>query len=152
MHKFKKIQGKQAWVALKLDMEKAYDRIEWSFIRQCLEHLGFHSKWIQWIMECITSISYSLLVSDEPSGLIRPTRGIRQGDPPSSYIFILCMEALSKALLKESMETKIGIGIKLSPGSERIPCLLFANDCLLFCKVEATTCNRLKSLLDTFCS
>ena len=44
MHNFKKIQGKQAWVVLKLDIEKAYDRIEWSFIRQCLEQLGFHLK------------------------------------------------------------------------------------------------------------
>ena len=83
MHKFRKINGKQAWVALKLDMEKAYDRLEWPFVRKCLERLGFHSKWIQWITKCITSISYLLLVNDEPSSLIRPTRGIRQGDPLS---------------------------------------------------------------------
>ena len=139
MHKFKKTQGKQAWVALKLDMEKAYDRIEWSCIRQCPEQLGFHQQWIQWIMECITSVSYSLLVNNEPVGLIHPTRGIRQGDPLSPYIFIICMEDLSKFLLKESMETKAGIGIELGPRSERIPCLLFADDCLLFCKVETTT-------------
>ena len=80
MHKFRRIKGKQAWVALKLDMEKAYDRLKWSFIQKCLEQLGFHSRWIQWTMECITSVSYSLLVNDEPSGLIQPTRGIRQGD------------------------------------------------------------------------
>jgi len=102
--------------------------------------------------ECITPVSYSLLVNDEPSGLIRPTRGIRQGDPLSPYIFILCMEALSSALLKESLQSKIGIGIKLSTGSERIPCLLFADDCLLFCKVDITTCRKLKSLLDSFCA
>jgi len=131
MHKFKKTKGKQAWVALKLDMEKAYDRIKWSFTRQCLEQLGFHPKWIQWIMECITSVSYSLLVNDEPSGMIRPSRGFRQGDPLSPYIFIICMEVLSKALHKESMETKTRIGIKISPRSERTPCLLFADDCLL---------------------
>ena len=133
-------------------MEKAYYRIEWSFIRHCLEQLDFHPQWIQWIMECITSVSYSLLVNDERTGLICPTRGIRQGDPLSPYIFIICMEALSKALLHESMKTKTGIGIKLGPQTQRIPCLLFADDCLLFCKVETTTCNRLKSLLDTFCS
>jgi len=103
-------------------------------------------------MECITSISYSLLVNDEPTGMIRPSRAIRQGDPLSPYIFIICVEALSKAVLKESMETRSGIGIKISPRSERIPCLLFADDCLLFCKVETTTCNRLKTLLETFCS
>jgi len=134
MHKFKKTKGKEAWVVLKLDMEKAYDRIEWSFIRQCLEQLGFHPQWIHWIMECITSDSYSLLVNDEPTGMIHPTRGIRQGDPLSPYIFIRCMEALSQALLHESMKTKTGIGIKLGPRTERIPCLLFQTTaCYLSC-------------------
>jgi len=103
-------------------------------------------------MECISSVSYSLLVNDKPTGLIHPTRGIRQGDPLSPYIFIICMEALSQALLPESMKTKTGIGIQLGPRMERIPCLLFADDCLLFCKVEHLTCSCLKSLLDTFCS
>jgi len=102
--------------------------------------------------ECITPVSYSLLVNDEPSGLIRPTRGIQQGDPLSPYIFILCMEALSNALLKESLQPKTGIRIKLSTGSECLPCLLFADDCLLFCKEDTTTCQKLKSLLDSFCA
>ena len=62
------------------------------------------------------------------------------------------MEALSQDLLKESTMTKAGIGFKLGPRLERIPCLLFADDCLLFCKAEITTCRRLKSLLDKFCS
>jgi len=53
MNKFRKIKGKQPWVALKLDMEKDYDRLEWPFIRQCLEQLDFHSKWIQWIMNVL---------------------------------------------------------------------------------------------------
>ena len=78
MHKFKKAKGKTAWVALKLDMEKAYDRLEWDYIKKCLELYGFHSAWIKWIMECITSVSYSLLINDEPSGLIKPSRGIDQ--------------------------------------------------------------------------
>jgi len=145
------MKGKQAWVALKLDMEKAYDRLEWPFVRQCLQQLGFHSKWIHWIMECITSVSYSILVNDKPTGLIRPTRGIRQSDPLSPYLFILCMEALSTTLLKESSQPKTGIGIKISTGMERFPCLLFADDCLLFCKADSMSCNRLKFLIDAFC-
>ena len=152
MHKFRKTKGKHAWVALKLDMEKAYDQLEWPFIRACLQQLGFHSKWINWVMECITTVSYSLLVNDESTGFITPSRGIRQGDPLSPYIFILCMEALSNTLFRESALTKSGIGIKLSAGVERIPCLLFADDCLLFCQVDNNHCLRLNQVLDTFCS
>ena len=136
MHKFRKIKGKHAWVALKLDMEKAYDRLEWPFIRACLQQLGFHSTWINWVLECITTVSYSLLVNDESTGFITPTRGIRQGDPLSPYFFILCMEALSNTLFKESTIAKSGLGIKLSPGLARLPCLFFADDCLLFCQAN----------------
>jgi len=62
------------------------------------------------------------------------------------------MEALSDGLLKESLKPKSGTGIELSTRSERIPYLLFADDCLLFCKANTTTCKRLKSLLDSFCA
>jgi len=58
MHKFKVLKGKTEWVALKLDMEKAYDRLECDFIEECLKRLGFHGKWIHWVMECIATVSY----------------------------------------------------------------------------------------------
>ena len=87
-------------------MEKAYDRLKWDFILKCLQQLGFHPLWNKWIMECITSLSYSLLVNDEPTELIIPTRGIRQGDPLSLYIFILCMEALNQVLISACMKPK----------------------------------------------
>ena len=103
-------------------------------------------------MECITTVSYSLLVNDEPSGMIRPTREIRQGDPLSPYLLILCMEALSTTLLTEASKPKSGIGIKISPGLERIPCLLFADDCLLFCKADSSACSKLKNLIEAFCA
>jgi len=67
-------------------------------------------------MECIISVSYSLLVNDEPSGLIKPTRGFQQGDLLSPYIFILCMEVMSNSLIKESLKPKSGVGLKLCAG------------------------------------
>ena len=57
MNKFKHMKGKKAWVALKLDMEKAYDRVEWPFLFYALKQLGFHPKWINWIKECVTTVS-----------------------------------------------------------------------------------------------
>ena len=80
--KMKKV-GKGGHVALKLDMGKAYDRLEWEFLKMIMEKMGFHPTWVGWIMECIKSITYSILVNGEPKGHILPTRGIRQGDPLS---------------------------------------------------------------------
>lgn len=66
-------------MAVKTDMNKAYDRIEWDFLREVQVRLGFHSMWIYWIMECVTWISYSFLINGVPQGHVQPTRKIRQG-------------------------------------------------------------------------
>jgi len=95
-------------------------------------------------MECVTSVSYSLLINDEPTGFIKPSRGIRQGDPLSPYIFIVCMELLANNLIKESLKSNSGIGVKLYPKADRIPRLLFADDCLIFSKAITATCWRIK--------
>jgi len=83
--------------------------------------------------------------------MIKPTRGIRQGDPLSPYVFILCMEVLSSKLGAASHRPKSGVGIKLCPNTDRIPCMLFADDCLLFCKADSTNCWAVKNILDHFC-
>lgn len=81
-------------MALKLDLSKTYDRVEWSFLEIMLRKLGFNERWITLLMLCVTSLSYFVLVNGELKGLIRPTRGIRQGDPLSPFVFLLCIEAL----------------------------------------------------------
>ena len=92
-------KGKEGLMAIKLDMSKAFDRIEWFCLERIMEKLGFHDRWISLMMMCIKSISYSMLLNGEPKGLIHPTRGIQQGDPISPYLFLLCGEGLS-AMLK----------------------------------------------------
>jgi len=113
MHKFKMIKGKTAWIGLKLDMEKAYDCLEWDFLFAILHQLGFHHQWIGWIRECVTSVSYSMLINHVPIGFFKPSRGLRQGDPLSPYLFILCMNVLSLAISKAVSAPNSGIGVKV---------------------------------------
>ena len=72
-----KKDGKEGVMTIKLDMSKAYDRIKWGFIRHVIEKMGFHEKWIELIMHCITSVSYAILVNGVAYGSITPTRGLR---------------------------------------------------------------------------
>ena len=95
MNKFNNTKGEKAWVALKLDMKKAYDRVDWSFLMDCLIQLGFPLKWVSWIHQCVSTVTYSVIVNDQRRGFFKPSIGIRQGDHLSSYLFVICIEALT---------------------------------------------------------
>ena len=98
-------------MAIKIDLEKAYDRIEWSFIREMLVKFNFPSKLTDIIMSCVSSVSTSLLFNGGCLESFQPSRGIRQGDPLSPYLFILCMEYLGH-LIKDKCATKAWIPVK----------------------------------------
>ena len=152
MTKFRYYKGKRGYVALKIDMEKAYDRIEWDFLLTCLRQLGFAERWVNWIHECISTVSYSILINGEACGFFKPSRGLRQGDPLSPYLFIICMDVLARRLFAHSIDSRLGVGIRIAPTALRIPCLLFADDSLIICKTSPTACRLLKNTLDLFCA
>ena len=102
----KKIQ-KNGNMAMKLDMSKAYDRVEWNFLIKIMEMMGFHSKWIRWIYECVSTVSFSIMVNGEPRGHIVPSRELRQKDPLSPYLFLLCSEGRNGLINHAFREGKI---------------------------------------------
>ncbi|XP_062151896.1 uncharacterized protein LOC133860275 [Alnus glutinosa] len=98
--------GKIGFIGVKLNMSKAYDRVEWAFLKVAMVRMGFHVKSISLVMACVRFVTYSVIVNRNPVGLIRPTRGIRQGDPISPYLFLLCAENLS-ALLSHAEQKRV---------------------------------------------
>ncbi|CAA7014405.1 unnamed protein product [Microthlaspi erraticum] len=138
--------NKRGSMAMKTDMTKAYDRVEWEFIRLVLERMGFHTKLIGWIMQWVTSITFKFLLNGSAIGNVTPSRGIRQGDPLSPYLFILCSEVLS-GLCKKAQENGQLTGIRVANGSPKVNHLLFADDTMFFCKSNEKTCKALKEIL-----
>ena len=97
-------------------------------------------------MECVTTVSYSIMVNGEPKGLIKPSRGLRQGDPLSPYLFLFCAEGLN-ALLRQAAATGDIHGFSLCRNGPKLTHLFFADDCLIFCRSTLEECAKIQELL-----
>ena len=106
-HMKKRKLGKISPMVLKLDISKAFDRVEWPFLLQLMEKMGFNGRWVNLISECISTVTYSILVNGEPKGNIVPSKGLRQGDPLSPYLFLICSEGLNSLIQQAVHEDKI---------------------------------------------
>ena len=111
-----------------------------------MEKLGFVNRFRDLIMRCVSTVTYSIKINGTPRGHITPSRGIRQEDPLSPYLFLLCVEGLS-ALIQSSVNRGQMEGIKICRGGPRLSRLFFANDSLIFCKATLKECDELQRLL-----
>uniref|UniRef100_A0A803NHG8 Reverse transcriptase domain-containing protein n=1 Tax=Cannabis sativa TaxID=3483 RepID=A0A803NHG8_CANSA len=142
-------KGKNGFMALKLDMSKAYEQIEWDFLEAMLQKLGFVENWIQLIMKCVKSTRYCVTCGNNEVGPIIPTRGIRQGDPLSPYLFILCAEGFTTLLRKYEQRGWLH-GCKVANGAPRVSHMLFADDSYLYCKATEDEARRIQEVLLKF--
>ncbi|KAL4375950.1 hypothetical protein GQ457_02G034330 [Hibiscus cannabinus] len=141
--------GPNKGAALKLDMEKAFDRVEWTFLRNVMLQVGFHPDWVALIMECVTTVTFSARVNGRLTTEFTPQRGLRQGDPLSPFLFLLCMQGLSAALQAEQVAGNIR-GIRASQQGPRINHLFYADDSVIFVRNSVQEFTRLKEVLRLF--
>lgn len=130
-------------------MSKAYNRVEWLFLEQLMLKMGFHVKWVGLVMEIVKTVSYSILINGEPRGNIQPTRGIRQGDPLSPYLFLICFEVLNGFIQKIVAMGELR-GFSLCKNGQQISHLFFADDSLFFCRAKMGDVKEIQTVLSQY--
>ena len=133
-------------------IEKAYDHVNWEALFYLLDRMGFGMKWRGWIKACVTFVCFFVLVNGSPEGFFRCSRGLRQGDPLSSLLFLLIMEVLSR-LLKKTEECNLIRGFHVGDVNVvgvRISHLLFADDTILFCDASREQLLSIRLVLSCF--
>jgi ribonuclease HI len=134
---------------LKLDLSKAFDKISWEYMRAMLLAFGFDQNWVTWILNLTSSAFFSLLINGVPSKPFSPSRGIRQGDPLSPFLFIIMAEGLSRSI-HAALENNLLTGLPLHDISPPISHSQFVDDTLLMGSPTVREANSLQAILQTF--
>lgn len=136
-------------MALKLDLSKAYDRVDWIFLEKFMLKLGFCADWVQLLMQCVSLVSYTVISGGSEVGLIFPKMGVRQGDPLSPYIFLLCAEGLSFLIHKAEVLGQFHV-IKIARNAPIVTHVFFADDLYIFSKASMEDAQTIQSILTQF--
>lgn len=144
-----KKKGKDGYMVVRLDMSKAYDRVEWNFVEAIMAKMGFDLRWIRLISYCLSTTHYYVVQGGKNMGPIIPTRGIRQGDPISPYLFIICHEGFT-ALINRYIQKGWIHGCRVANRAMSISHMLFTEDSYLYCKDTTNEALWASQLLDVF--
>jgi len=136
-------------LCLKVDFEKAYDSVRWAFLYDMLYRMGFHNLWIVWIKGCLESATVSVLVNGSPTEEFKPTRGLRQGDPLTPFLFLVVAEGLA-GIVRSASKTTLLTGLKFGRKEIEVCILQFADDTIFLCEDSFNNVVTLKAILRGF--
>lgn len=114
-----------------------------------MKALGFNKKWIRLVLSCISSVSYSIFINGQPSKTLIPSRGLRQGDPLSPYLFLMCAESLNLLIKGAELRGELQ-GLTVARGGTRVSHILFIDDSILYCRVSKDEWGRTCGILNIY--
>lgn len=151
MRYLKTKKGHNGFMAIKIDLAKAYDRVEWCVLLKVLDRLDFSSQFYNLVMECVATARFSVLLNGSPYGFFAAERGLRQGDPLSPALFTIFSDILSRMLAKAELEGRLS-GVKVTRTSPRITHLMYADDVVIYGKATVQEATTVKEILQQYCS
>jgi hypothetical protein len=150
MHSFNTRKVKEGFLALKVDLQKAFDRVDKGFLKLVLLKFGFSNTFVNWIVQCVTTVSTSVLIDGGEIDNFFPSCGLRQGDPLSPYLFIVCQEILYKVIERQFFLEYIS-GAKMNVSGPAVTHVMFVDDLMLFTRANRKEVSVLNDCLDTYC-
>ncbi|KAJ4755627.1 RNA-directed DNA polymerase (reverse transcriptase)-related family protein [Rhynchospora pubera] len=150
IHTFSLSSFHKSCFCLKADLSKAFDKLNWRFISLVMHTHSFPQDYIDWVMACVTSSRFSIVLNGSTDGFIQPTRGVRQGCSLSPYLFILALDVFSRLLnfMVQKGELK---GVTIARGAPTLTTLLYADDLLIFGEASQAEVMKIQQLLNLFC-
>lgn len=141
--------GKKGCMAVKLDMSKEYNRVEWMFVSKVMKKMGFDDRWINWVMKCVSTVAHAVVNNGEPSDFFMQERGLRQGDPLSPDLFIICVEVFSH-LIQMEVNRKALYGVRVCRNAPEISHPLFADDSISFYRADGKVVEAIGKVLELY--